>query len=110
MRKGWQQRKIHENAWGLHFTRWYIVAPSGNHYCMYRGAYFKTIFLEKDHDDCHKSERIGRTYQEGLKHIYELEASGNYDKKLSDAIKNSHECQRLFAAPQSNKTWFSMPA
>ncbi|MBQ9303184.1 hypothetical protein [Butyrivibrio sp.] len=50
MKKGWQQRKITENAWGLIFTRWYIKAPSGNMYFFYRGCYFPTVIVPSSLD------------------------------------------------------------
>ena len=45
MRKGWKQKKIRENAWGLYFTRWYFIAPSGNKYFFYRSCHFNDVLV-----------------------------------------------------------------
>ena len=45
MRKGWKQKTLKEKACDLEFTRWYLIAPSGNRYMFYRGCYFPTIFV-----------------------------------------------------------------
>ncbi len=50
MRKGWTQKKIKENAWGLKFERWYLIAPSGNKYYLYRGCYFSTVYVPTTYD------------------------------------------------------------
>lgn len=97
MRKGWTSKKVHENAWGLHFTRWYIKSPNDNFYEIYRNCYFPQIRLTQDIDDAHKSIVIGQTWNEAIKKVYELEDGGTYPKSLSDDIKNSKECKMMYA-------------
>lgn len=55
LRKGWEQRKIHENLMsGWYFDRWYLKSPSGNFYRLGRsdtsrqGLTHRTISLIQD--------------------------------------------------------------
>ena len=98
MRKGWEQRKVHENAWGYHFTRWYIKSPSGNFYHIYRGYVWKTVYMVMDVNDCKKSIPLGKTWREAMQKVYEMEDSGNYSKQLSNDIQNKLECKTMFAS------------
>lgn len=120
MKKGWISKKIHENCMGMHFTRWYIKSPAGNFYQLYRSCYGDSLFLTQDVNDCDKALRMNQivdpsklneygicTFQGAISKIYEIEESGAYDKKLSDDILNSEECQMLFSSPQRSISYCS---
>jgi len=103
MKKDWQSRNVHENAWGLHFKRWYILAPSGNVYKIYRGAYSDTIYLLRDIEDCKKSLKLGTTFNEAIKKVYEFEERTKKCKRflrfvsdLTEKIKQEKEYQLLY--------------
>lgn len=92
MKKGWTQKKIRENAWGLIFERWYLIAPTGNKYHFYRGCYFDAIFVPTTYDALSvrdKSEWI-RKYDPNLTKLRRIMRSGktrpHYYTDLNDKV------------------------
>lgn len=108
MRKGWVSKKVHENAWGLHFTRWYIRSANGNFYEIYRGAYFKRIYMTMDVNDTSKAKWLAQTWRDAIKELYKIEDSGKYPKQLSKDIENNSECKMMFASGKSSYSYCSM--
>ena len=111
MKKGWKQKKVNERAWGLQFTRWYLIAPSGNKYHFFRGCHFSTIWvpmtydalLVQGKDELKEIRRSGKTvthmftddhgndrsyekpiydeYRQALNYIYSIEESGGFKEQ-----------------------------
>lgn len=134
MRKGWTQKKIKENAWGLKFVRWYLTAPSGNKYFFYKGAYFPRIYVPTTYDAlaakdksewCRKndpthellraffaSEKFKHDeYQQVLKFIYDIESKGGFSdqKRMNAWLDNCKEMQNLYQQEANSLSYNSMP-
>lgn len=120
MRKGWQQRRIKENAWGLHFDRWYLIAPSGNKYHFYRSCYFPTIFVPttyhavstNDKDKLDDTELIAFRSATGkkVKHHQYLSFDGNLceyndviDDRYDQALQFIYETEEKGGFAEQNK-------
>lgn len=127
LKKGWEQRRIHENCMGWHFDRWYIKSPAGNFYELFRnnaqGSHitYSTIYLVQDKTksyDVNKEDKIPPIamgehipnwgwerwkWNRILQEIYKIEESGTYSKTLSDSIENYPECKMLFSSPAKSQ-------
>lgn len=123
MRKNWKSKVARENAWGLKFTRWYFIAPSGNKYCMWRGCYFNRIFIPKTHKALAEDDKnnvpntefetiiSNKTYQDALTFIYDIESKGGFpeQKKMNAYLDNNREMNYMFNVLNSSLSYNSMP-
>jgi hypothetical protein len=114
MKKNWQQKKVSENCMGLHFTRWYVISPSGNVYNFYRSCYSDTIYFKKDMKDCKKNVPIAYNYNDAIKKIYAFEEQtkkcekfATFIKKLSSEIRKDKEFQTLYSMEANNYSYYS---
>lgn len=114
MKKGWQQKKINENWMGRKFTRWYVIAPSGNVYHFYRGCYSDRIYFSKDRHDCNKSIPLADTYKDAIQKIYAYEEQTKkckklaaFIKKLSRELRKEKEFQLLYGMAENSYSYYS---
>lgn len=113
MKKGWIQKSIKENAWGLKFTRWYVVAPSGNCYFFYKSCDGKDIYLhmkiKADNDESKPSkddrQEIASSYNDAIKYIYSLEEKGGMGKKYNEDVKNLKEFKFLYSSKYDKNSY-----
>ena len=128
LKKGWNQRKVRENALGWYFDRWYIKSPAGNFYQLFRQSDERSsltsarIWLSQDMTssyDPKKEDKIEPIpmgemvpnygfkdwdLNRILKEIYRLEEDGNYSKQLSADIENYPECKALYSQDKKSVT------
>ena len=129
MKKNYQQKVIKENAWGLHFTRWYVIAPSGNIYHFWRSCYWTTLILPvtlnalttRDSDSVSRKEFLhiedtptsakSDNYRKMIKIIYEIENCGGLpeQKQMNEFIENTREYKFLFSRRENSISYDSMP-
>lgn len=118
MKKGWQIRKIVESAWDYKFTRWYVIAPSGNKYEFYRTPSFNTLYLIKDyeylrdikHYGVKEFVRLSSNYHDMLRYIYNIESLGGFpeQKRINKILSASKEMNYLFSKPRHTTKYSSM--
>lgn len=119
MKKNWQSKKVAENCWGLKFTRWYIISPSGNKYFLWRSCYFPTLYVATTYnaltaDDKNKvnedeikhiyyqpddpvEENISQ-FKRALNFIYNIEEKGGFTEqdKMNEYLENNKEFQSVY--------------
>ena len=127
MRKNWKRHMVQERAWHLHFKRYYVVAPSGNIYFFYKGAYARTLYVactlkaltDDDKEDFTKTGDLKPFYYldgerlltRAMAFVYETEENGGFpeQKKMNKYLSESREFNRLFALDK-DISYDSMPA
>jgi len=113
MKKNYKQKVIKENMWGLHFTRWYVVAPSGNKYNFWRGCYSSTLHLPLTFNalSIEKKELVSKEewfhtedYREMIKEIYRIEDCGGFPEQnqINEWIENKREYRVLFSRKENS--------
>lgn len=118
MKKGWQIRKVIEHAWDYKFTRWYVIAPSGNKYAFYRTPFYTNLYIIKDYKyssdikDYAIKEfvSLSSNYYDMLNYIYNIESLGGFpkQKRINKILSASKEMNYLFSKPQHTTKYDSI--
>ncbi len=121
MRKGWRIEKVKELCLGRSITRWYLQAPSGNKYYMYRGMHFssrvyvpntyeyfmdtkswfdKVTMILSSGKRNQRNNPVNDSYKLALKYIYSIEKSGGFadQDKINAYLESNEEFQELMRA------------
>lgn len=102
IKDGWKLKHSLDDYMGGPFERWYLKAPSGNVYFMYRVRGYQKLGFEIEFNNDAKSLFVGNTFNEDTEKIYDIEKKGKYDKQLSEEIVNSEDYQLLFGAKEGD--------
>ena len=95
MKKGWISKKFQERCFESTSTKWYIKSPQGNYYLIFRGAFFKHIFLYMGEES--ESILLSTKWKDAIKILYDIEDNGTYDKTLSLQVSNIPLCKYLYS-------------